>query len=241
MADKNRYVNTKFWTDNYISNLDPIEKLVFIYLLTNPQTNLLGIYEIPMKRIAFDTGIDKEMIDKILQRFDKDNKVGYTDGWIIIANFTKHQKFNPKTKIAVEEILLRVPDSVLHTLNRLSIGYIYLNLNSNINFNINSNINLNVLNSNYVTVEEKEWIEPTIDEFKNYINDNSLILDADSLYKYYKTGDWHDSKGNKVKNWKQKLLALNKYQKDKHEKKEFQSTAEKLKKPSDYYKNMEIK
>jgi hypothetical protein len=218
MADKNRYVNTKFWTDNYISNLDPIEKLVFIYLLTNPMTNLLGIYEIPLKRIAFDTGLDKEMIEKIIQRFDQDNKAAYTDGWIILANFTKHQKFNPKTKIAVEEILLKVPDSVLFTLNRLSIGYLYLNLNSNINFNINSNINLNALNSNYVPIEEKEWQEPTIEEFKNYIINNNLNLNAEEIYKYYKTGDWHDSKGNKVKNWKQKLLVLNKYSKDKQPK-----------------------
>ena len=34
------------------------------------------------------------------------------------------------------------------------------------------------------------------------------------LYEYYETGNWYDSKGNKVKNWKQKLLVLNKYSKD---------------------------
>ena len=31
---KKRYVNTVFWDDAYITNLDPSEKLIFIYLLT---------------------------------------------------------------------------------------------------------------------------------------------------------------------------------------------------------------
>jgi len=224
MADKNRYINTKFWSDNYISKLDPIEKLIFIYFLTNPMTNLLGIYEIPLKRIAFDTGIDKEMIDKIIQRFDSDNRISYVDGWIVIANFTKHQKFNPKTKIAVEEILSRVPNSVLEALHRLSIGYLYINLNININFNINGNPNFEKLNSNYNPTEEKPWTAPTIIEFKNYINQNRLSLEAEPLYKYYETGNWHDSKGNKVKNWKQKLLVLHKYNVDKQKTKSYQDS-----------------
>ena len=66
---KNRYIDTKFWTDTYITNLDPIEKLLFLYALTNPHTNIAGIYEISIKQIAFDTGIDKEMVEKIFQRF----------------------------------------------------------------------------------------------------------------------------------------------------------------------------
>ena len=33
---KQRYINTKFWRDSYIEDLDPIEKLLFLYLLSNP-------------------------------------------------------------------------------------------------------------------------------------------------------------------------------------------------------------
>ena len=32
------------------------------------------------------------------------------------------------------------------------------------------------------------------------------------FFEYFETGNWIDSKGNKVKNWKQKLLTWNKYQ-----------------------------
>ena len=182
-------------------------------------TNLLGIYEIPLKRIAFDTGIDKEMIEKIFQRFEEDNKMMYVDGWIVITHFTKHQKFNPSTKAAVEEIIIRIPDSVLQAFDRLSAACSYINLNSNINFNINSNPLFRNLNTNYNPTEKVKWIKPGFEEFEKYIKDNELNLNAKELYKYYEVGKWHDGKGNKVKNWKQKLLVLNKYQNNKQQNK----------------------
>jgi hypothetical protein len=100
---KLRSVDTHFWQDNYISDLDPIEKLLFLYLLTNPLTNMLGIYEIPMKRIAFDTGIDKDMLQKLFARFEEAQKIAYIDGYVVLINFTKHQKYNPNmTKSAIK-------------------------------------------------------------------------------------------------------------------------------------------
>jgi predicted phage replisome organizer len=78
---------------------------------------------------------------------------------------------------------------------------------------------------------EKKKKYPTIEEFKTYIIEKSLNLNAEKLYEYYTEGNWHDSKGNKVKNWKQKLLALNSYSKDKQNGQT---------KPSDNYKNVEI-
>ncbi len=53
---KQRIVNTKFWDDSYITRLTPTEKLLFLYLITNPLTNISGVYELPLKRVAFDTG-----------------------------------------------------------------------------------------------------------------------------------------------------------------------------------------
>ena len=35
---KTRIINTRFWIDDYTSNLDPIEKLLFLYFLTNTAT-----------------------------------------------------------------------------------------------------------------------------------------------------------------------------------------------------------
>jgi hypothetical protein len=132
---KQRYINTKFWSDNWVSNLDPIEKLLFIYLLTNERTNIAGIYELPIKYMAVETGIEKEMIEKILKRFGNDNKVKYLNGWIYIYNFQKHQDLsNEKIRRGIEVIINDIPEQI-----RVSIGYPYPSNNSN--SNSNSNIN----------------------------------------------------------------------------------------------------
>lgn len=110
---KSRMINTKFWDDNYTSNLDPIEKLLFLYLLTNTSTNICGVYEIPVKKIAMETGIDKDMVLKILERFSKDSKAFYIDGWIWLVNFIKNQnQRSPLVKKGIENELEAVPSHI---------------------------------------------------------------------------------------------------------------------------------
>ena len=76
---KFRTVNTRFWSDGYIEGLDPSEKLLYLYLLTNPNTDICGIYELSLRDMAFHTGFDKDMLMKILGRFQYDEKVYYFD------------------------------------------------------------------------------------------------------------------------------------------------------------------
>jgi len=124
--DNYRYINTKFWDDNYVVDLDPSEKLLFIYFLTNPLTNLSGIYEISFKRISFDTGFDKEMIEKMLARFSKDFKIFYIDGYVYIRNFTKNQKFRgAKLEKALENEKMSIPDEVLTNISKIDIPHTY--------------------------------------------------------------------------------------------------------------------
>ena len=108
MAQK-RYVSSNFWKDNYIADLDPSEKLVFLYLLTNPLANLAGIYEITIREMAFDTGYDKDMIQKILARFERDEKIMHKKGWIVMKNWLKHQSLNPNMRTGVDKILEGLP------------------------------------------------------------------------------------------------------------------------------------
>lgn len=53
--------------------------------------------------------------------------------------------------------------------------------------------------------------KPTLEEIKGYIEDKKLNVDANDFFQYFEEGNWIDSKGNKVKNWKQKLLTWNRY------------------------------
>lgn len=138
---KQRYVNTRFWNDNYVSNLDPIEKLLFLYFLTNPYTEICGVYEVSLKQIALDTGIDREeMLPKLIKRFERDNKIFYIDGWVYVKNFTKHQNMNPKVEAGIERSYNLIPQAIRDKIDSLSIAYDSLShSNSNSNSNLNSN------------------------------------------------------------------------------------------------------
>jgi len=117
---KQRMVDTKFWDDSYIVGLKPMEKLVFLYLLTTPLTNISGVYELPLRRVAFDTGIPADRVEATFQKFESDGKVIFSEGWVTIVNFIKHQKLNPKNKIGVISALNKAPK---HITDRLSIDY----------------------------------------------------------------------------------------------------------------------
>ena len=153
---KERMVNTKFWDDSYIVTLDPIEKLMYLYFITNPLTNICGIYEIQLRRISFDTGIDKEMVLKILGRFEKDEKIRWRNGWCFVKNFIRHQKRNPKVEKGIQIALESVPAEVYDS---LCIDYDSL-AHSNPNSNSNSNINNTEQSSG--SPEEEKILEPFI-------------------------------------------------------------------------------
>jgi hypothetical protein len=47
---------------------------------------------------------------------------------------------------------------------------------------------------------------PTLEEVRAYVAEKGLSVDPQKFYDYFTVGNWVDSKGNPVKNWKQKLL-----------------------------------
>jgi len=110
--NKQRYVNTRFWNDTYVSVLDPIEKLLFIYLLTNEHTNISGVYELPFKIMAVETGIDESMFKKIMPRLK--DRIRYVDGYIVIKNFLKHQETKSNlTLIGIKNCLKDLDENFL--------------------------------------------------------------------------------------------------------------------------------
>lgn len=95
---KSRNISTRIWSDTWFEDLSPNYKLVFMYLITNDNTNMLGAYETSIRKISFETGVDIEIIGECLTKFEKDNKVMYVENHIILLNFLKHQKFNTNMK-----------------------------------------------------------------------------------------------------------------------------------------------
>ena len=71
--------------------------------------------------------------------------------------------------------------------------------------------NLNKSNTESGRKRTSRFTPPTLEEVKAYASESNLNVDADKFYRYFTTPDdsgrtWIDSKGNPVKNWKQKLI-----------------------------------
>lgn len=112
---KNRYIDTSFWDDEWITELDPSEKLLYIYLLTNPLTNVSGIYKLTKRRICFDTGFNDTTVNYIFQKFESAKKVFRYGEYVILKSWCKHQTWetNDKIKTGIVNCLKDVPSDVL--------------------------------------------------------------------------------------------------------------------------------
>jgi hypothetical protein len=107
-------LKSRFWEDNYVSELNSEGKLLFLYCLTNPRISLSGIYEVPLRNIALDTGIDRVLIPDIFKKFEADKKIAYLDGWICIINYPKHQNYQSPTILkGVENEFKLIPSNIV--------------------------------------------------------------------------------------------------------------------------------
>ncbi|MED4184600.1 DnaD domain-containing protein [Priestia megaterium] len=67
---KYRQVHTTFWQDpKVLEEMTPEDKYFYLYLLTNPNTTQIGVYQITKKQMAFDLGYSTESINSLLHRF----------------------------------------------------------------------------------------------------------------------------------------------------------------------------
>lgn len=56
-------------------------------------------------------------------------------------------------------------------------------------------------------IKTNAFIPPTIDEVREYCEERNKGVDYQKFFEYYSIADWKDSRGNPIKNWKQKMIA----------------------------------
>lgn len=111
MADF-RNIHTRIWTDSWFCELSPDEKLLFIYLFSNPNASVCGMYEMPKRNIALDTGISLDRVSQILDTFSASGKVHYQNGVVWVVNLKKYNDSGDSSKIRVRiaKDLAALPD-----------------------------------------------------------------------------------------------------------------------------------
>lgn len=110
---KQRAINTKFWSDPWVRDeLNPLDRYLFLYFLTNEHTNISGVYELPIATIAFETGIEREELERsMIKRLRP--KVIYHRSWVVLPNFPKHQNLrSPDILKGIEREFAEAPEQV---------------------------------------------------------------------------------------------------------------------------------
>lgn len=111
-----RKIHDSFWTDPDIEELTPEQRYFYLYLLTNPACNQIGLFEFSVRRAVFETGYNRETIEKLLDHFEYLGKivVSRETKEIVICNFYHHNKSNsPKVITHVQQLLSNVKDRTL--------------------------------------------------------------------------------------------------------------------------------
>ena len=217
MGKIKRIVSTGFWEDKKVTDEFSVEDRYFmLYLLTNPHTTQLGIYELSISTMSNETGYNRDVVKVLLDRFQNKYDVirySFVTGEIAIKNYLKHSII--KGGKPVYDCLLKEAKMVD---DRSLLSYIYNSLSNkqidNItvidflnyiekeisNKEINNNNNDND-NERIVDESSKRFIPPTVDMVSEYCLERNNSVDPEEFVDFYTSKGWLIGK-NKMKDWK---------------------------------------
>lgn len=126
-----RYIHVSFWEDTKVQDeMTPMDRYFMLYLLTNPHSSQVGVFEISKKQISNEIGYDVETVEKLLLKFENDlNIIKYDNSTkeLMILNWYKYNwTTSNKVKSCIEKEMKKIKsEKFLDYLNRVCIPYMY--------------------------------------------------------------------------------------------------------------------
>jgi len=179
--------------------LTPEEKYFYLYLMTNSKTKQCGCYELPKRIMEFETGYNRETIDKLLDRFIGYGKILYDENTneILLINWLK---FNPINNVNIEkcvnkEMAVIKSADLLGVLEGLRRG-------------LHTPTKKEEQEQEQEEKEEqtpnkkhKRFTPPPINEITKYCKERNNDVDPNRFHDFYEAKGWMVGK-NKMKDWK---------------------------------------
>lgn len=95
---KRTWIDSDIWSDT--EDLTNEERTLYLYLLTCDHRNIAGYYEVNFRHMAFDLGVSRQKLEKMLSKeqkywiFDKETKQ------VLLPKFTKYNIVKSPPQIA---------------------------------------------------------------------------------------------------------------------------------------------
>ena len=77
MQNYSRSVKSCLWSSRTFHRLSAVEKTVYLYLLTGPDTSDTSVYLMPLDQAALDVSVNIEEIERIIRKFEELELVVY--------------------------------------------------------------------------------------------------------------------------------------------------------------------
>lgn len=207
-----RSVNVEFWTDSkVIDEFTPEDKYFYLYLFTNPHTNLAGCYEISLKQIVTETGYSRETIENLIKRFvEVHNVIRYEPATKEILllnwskyNWTKSDKYRKALAKHINAVKCSNFKDYLTAIfegnsesDTVSIPYTY---GSDTTITL-TNTNTISKNTNRKKKAERNIIPPTAEMVQAYIDSQCYNVNTEQFMDFYESKGWLVGK-SKMKDW----------------------------------------
>ncbi len=110
-----RFVFTKMWRDDdWFATLDAEQRVLWVYLFTNPSASVCGMYELSVRTTSNETGLSQEKIHAILAEFVAAGKAAWDGKVIWVKKMRDYQATNsPKVKTRIDKDIAAMPDTVV--------------------------------------------------------------------------------------------------------------------------------
>ena len=203
-----RNVMMNFWTDAKVADdFTPEDRYFYLYLFTNPHTNLCGCYEVSLKCMSYEMGYNKETIEKLLKRFEHEHDVVRYDPTtkeILILNWYKYnwtssEKFRKPLLSEIESIKSDKFRSYLidrFNGNTVSVPYQY---GSDTTDTVTVTDTVSVIDNKKMK-KARNVIPPTVEMVEDYINEHGYDVNAHAFMDFYDSKGWMVGK-TKMKDW----------------------------------------
>lgn len=202
-----RTISMSFWTDSkVVDDFTPEDRYFYLYLFTNPHTNLCGCYEVSVKQIAYEIGYSVDCINMLLKRFaEAHNVIRYNEQnkEVLLLNWHKYnwtvsEKFR---KPLLKEISNVKTEHFKEYLEKCACcgedGY---GIDTTC---IDITDTVSVTDTVINTVNNKHrFTPPTLPEVQQYITENGYHVNADSFVDFYSSCGWVIGKNKPMKDWK---------------------------------------
>ena len=221
-----RNISIYFWTDSKVDDeFTPEDKYFYLYLLTNPHTNICGCYEVSMKQMERETGYNTDSVKRLIARMQETHKVIKYDENTKEVFIINWHKYNWSKSEKVKKAVLAVADHIRSDiLKKYVMDTISIHFPCDIDTTVTTEAEPVTSNTDNSTTENSntenrecvcadkprrthasKFIPPTVEEVRAYCKERGNQIDAERFVAYHAEKGWK-IRGTPITDWKAAIV-----------------------------------